>query len=132
MLCVFLCWPGSLPAADNSGGKGGSSTQKTRRCGAPPPARSAEPTGVISFRNHCSPPSLGQVGATLAFSLKVAPIFRAKALQPGCKQGFGAVEWARFGEPATAEQARAARPKGQQAGEDGPLGWGWLLEEESQ
>lgn len=57
---------------------------------------------------------------------QVAPIFRAKALQPGCKQGFGAVEWARFGEPAAGEQARAARPKGQQAGEDGPLGWGWL------
>ena len=52
---------------------------------------------------------------------QVAPIFRAKALQPGCKQGFGAVEWARFREPATAEQARAARPKGQQAGEDWPL-----------
>lgn len=57
---------------------------------------------------------------------QVAPIFRAKALQPGCKQGFGAVEWAHFGEPAAGEQARAAWPKGQQAGEDGPLGWGWL------
>ena len=71
MLRVFLCWPGSLPAADSLRGKGGPSTQKTRRCGAPPPAHSVEPTGVTSFRNHCSPPSLGQVGGYPCLLLKV-------------------------------------------------------------
>ena len=68
---------------------------------------------------------------------QVAPIFRAKASQPGCKQGFGVVGWARArararGGPPRGSRARSAWLRSQQADEDGLPGWGRLSEEEGQ
>lgn len=88
------------------------------------PARPAASQGSCQASQLCARMLMAGPPLPICLHSQVAPIFRAKALQPGCKQGSGAVEWARFGEPATVEQARAAWPKGQQAGEDGPLGWG--------